>query len=294
MDTKDGSNRQITLTDGRTLGYNGYGDPTGKPIFYFHGAPGCRIDWSIFGDQTWAQAHHARFIAVDRPGMGLSDFQPNRKFSDWPNDVAQLADVLEIDRFAVWGYSGGGPYAAVCAQKLANRLTGAAIVSGVGPFSEMPEVYDLIPQGSRTYWTSAQKNAFLSRLFLRFTKLMAARSVDRVGEGMAQSMPDADKAYISQVQQNLADTMLESFRSGTRGAQYDAWLYQQPWDFRLEDIQMDVHLWHGEADQNVPIVMGRHVAEKIPHCHSKFYEGEGHISLIKKYRDEIIEALNSS
>jgi pimeloyl-ACP methyl ester carboxylesterase len=291
LDTKEKINRQITLADGRKLGYAEYGDSTDKLVFYFHGAPGCRVEWPIFGDESWAQTHHTRFIAVDRPGIGLSDFQPNRKFSDWPNDVLQLADALEIDRFAVWGYSGGGPYAAVCALKLVHRLTGVAIVSGVGPFSEMPEVYELIPQGSRTYWTSARKSAFLSRLFLRFMKFTAARSAERVGEGMAQSMPDADKAYLPQVQQILVDTILESLRSGTRGAQYDAWLYQQPWDFRLEDIEMDVHLWHGEVDKNVPVAMGRHVAKKIPHCRAKFIEDEGHISLIKKYRDEIITSL---
>jgi len=291
LDTQGRTNQHVTLADGRNLGYAEYGDPIGKPIFYFHGAPGCRLEWPIFGDESWTQVHHTRFIAVDRPGIGLSDFQPNRQFSDWPNDVLQLADALGIDRFAVWGYSGGGPYAAVCALKLTNRLTEVAIVSGVGPFSEMPEVYDLIPQSSRLYWTSARKSAVLSRLFLRLMKFMTARSAERVGEGMAQSMPDADKVYIPQVQQTLVDAILEALRPGTRGAQYDAWLYQRPWDFRLEDIQMDMHLWHGEADQNIPVVMGRHVAEKIPYCYSRFYEGEGHISLIKKYRDEIIEVL---
>jgi len=89
----------------------------------------------------------------------------------------------------------------------------------------------------------------------------------------------------------VVDTLLEALRSGTRGAQYDAWLYQQPWDFQMEDIEMDVYLWHGEADKSIPVVMGRHVAEKTPHCHSKFYEGEGHISLIKKHRDEIVSML---
>jgi pimeloyl-ACP methyl ester carboxylesterase len=283
--------QQITLADGRKLGYAEYGDPAGAPIFYFHGAPGSRVDWPLFGDEAWAQGHRARFIAVDRPGIGLSDYQPGRTFSDWPNDVRQLADALGIDRFAVWGYSGGGPYAAVCALHLSERLTGAAIVSGIGPFAEMPEVYGLIPQGSRTYWTLARRSGFLSRAFLRFMQFTASRSPERVGEGMGRSMPDADKAYISEVQQVLVDTLLEALGPGPRGAQYDAWLVQQPWDFSLGDIEMDVHLWHGEADLSAPVMMGRYVADGIPHCHSTFYESEGHISLIRKYRDEIVRTL---
>ncbi len=54
--------------------------------------------------------------------MGLSDFEPGRKILDWPNDVIQLADALEIDRFGVEGVSGGGPYAAACAYKIPDRL----------------------------------------------------------------------------------------------------------------------------------------------------------------------------
>jgi pimeloyl-ACP methyl ester carboxylesterase len=291
MNKTDRISQQITLADGRKLGYAEYGDPSGKPIFYFHGAPGSRVDWLLFGDEAWAQQHRARFIAVDRPGIGLSDFQPDRRFSDWPNDVRQLADALGIDRFAVLGVSGGGPYVAVCAAKLADRLTAAAIVSGVGPFSETPEVYELIRPGSRTYWTLARKSPFRSRLFLRFMKFMASRSAERVGEAFGQSMPDADKACIPQIQQIMVDALLEALRPGPRGAQYEAWLYQQPWDFRLEGITMDVHLWHGEADTMIPVIMGRYVAEKIPNCHSTFYEGEGHISLSRKYRDEIVSVL---
>ena len=35
-------------------------------------------------------------MTIDRPGHGLSDFQPERTLLDWPEDVAALADHLEI------------------------------------------------------------------------------------------------------------------------------------------------------------------------------------------------------
>lgn len=65
--------------------------------------------------------------------MGRSDFQPGRTLLDWPDDVADLADALGIDRFAVLGYSGGAPYAAACAYRLPHRLTACGIVGGGGP-----------------------------------------------------------------------------------------------------------------------------------------------------------------
>jgi len=44
----DRTNKQIKLKDGRMLGYGEYGAPDGKPVFYFHGHPGSRLDWLLF------------------------------------------------------------------------------------------------------------------------------------------------------------------------------------------------------------------------------------------------------
>jgi len=46
-----------------------------------------------------------RLIAVDRPGMGLSNYQANRRLLDWPEDIRLLADALGIDRFSILAYS---------------------------------------------------------------------------------------------------------------------------------------------------------------------------------------------
>jgi pimeloyl-ACP methyl ester carboxylesterase len=73
-------------------------------------------------------------LSLDRPGIGLSTVKPHRRIVDWPADVAGFADALEIGRLGVIGWSGGGPYVLACAARLATRLTGAALVAGVGPF----------------------------------------------------------------------------------------------------------------------------------------------------------------
>ena len=73
-----------------------------------------------------------RLIAPDRPGYGQSSYDPNRRLVDWPRDVEAIARQLDLSHFGVFGVSGGGPHAAVCARALGERLLGAAIVSGVG------------------------------------------------------------------------------------------------------------------------------------------------------------------
>ena len=72
------SSNTIRLDDGRILGFLECGDPDGKPVFYFHGFPGSRLDWPFSDANDSARQLNARIIAVDRPGMGFSDFKTGR------------------------------------------------------------------------------------------------------------------------------------------------------------------------------------------------------------------------
>lgn len=85
-----------------------WGDPGGRPLLYFHGWPGSR-EGRLGGEA--AKAKGVRMIALDRPGMGLSDYQLRRSLVDWPDDVIQVTAALGLDRFAMLGISTGTPYA---------------------------------------------------------------------------------------------------------------------------------------------------------------------------------------
>src|SRR5512139_3720722 len=104
--------RHIQLRDRRSLSCAEYGDPQGKPVLFFHGTPSSRL--FRHPDDSIAASLGVRLITVDRPGFGLSDPKPGRILLDWTDDVIELADAFKIERFAVAGVSGGGPYAAAC------------------------------------------------------------------------------------------------------------------------------------------------------------------------------------
>jgi len=50
-------------------------------------------------------ARRSGLISVDRPGIGRSDPQPGRTIGDWAGEVAGLLDLIEVERFAVLGWS---------------------------------------------------------------------------------------------------------------------------------------------------------------------------------------------
>jgi pimeloyl-ACP methyl ester carboxylesterase len=122
----------LRLRDGRSLGYLDIGEVGTPPVILFHGSPGSRLDAFYLPSDELA-ATGVRMLAPDRPGLGRSDPRPRQSFREGVADAAGLADALGLEKFAVIGVSGGGPYAAACAEWLPERLTAAALVSGVGP-----------------------------------------------------------------------------------------------------------------------------------------------------------------
>jgi pimeloyl-ACP methyl ester carboxylesterase len=71
-------NKIIRLSDGgRNLGYAEHGDLQGCPLFFFHGQPGNRL--FRHPDDMLTSSLGVRLICIDRPGYGLSEFQPNRR-----------------------------------------------------------------------------------------------------------------------------------------------------------------------------------------------------------------------
>ena len=126
------------------------------------------------------------------------------------------------------------------------------------------------------------------------TSMGLRKKPDKFISKMKEELKGPDKVMIldkPELLKGTVDTMGEALRPGIAGVHHEAGLYTRPWGFRLQDITAEVHLWHGEQDDNVPVSVGRHVAGAIPNCHAKFIENEGHLTLIYKYVREYLSVL---
>ena len=114
---------------------------------------------------------------------------------------------------------------------------------------------------------------------------LVSRSLEKLAEPDRRLLgqPDVAKVYV--------EMLREAFLSGIGGVYHDAGLYTRPWGFLLQDIAVEVYLWHGELDINVPISVGRYVADAIPDCRAKFLPNEAHLSLAHNHIEEILSIL---
>ena len=282
---------RITLADGRRLAYAEFGASGGRPVLYFHGSPSSRLEPLLIGDAV-LNDHGLRVIAPDRPGIGGSDFLPRRGFSDWPRDVTALADALGLDRFAVLGNSGGGPYVAACAARIPERLGSAVIVSG-GWRMDWPEARDNMPFVNRLVMTLAGKAPPLLRLLLKAMAATAGGEREKELAQLKKRVPAADYAAFAAPGrlEAFGRAMRECTRQGTRGAAWDMGLYVREFDFRLDEITTPLTLFHGARDVNSPIALARRAAAELPNARLVIYEDDAHLSTLCNHFDEIAQAL---
>ena len=279
----------LVLNDGRKLAYEEYGDPRGRPVFYFHGYPSCRLEAEAW--DTTARRHNVRLIALDRPGFGQSDHLDDRTIGDWPADIKEVAEQLGIAKFRVLGVSGGGPYVAACAAQVPELIERAAIVSGWGP-ADKPAAAAGLPWRTRATLALWRLLPILVQVSIWWLALNARLFPRQVLRFSRRRLPDADKRIVDrpQMEKMRSRTLREVFRRGSRGPARELILFSRAWDIAPQDIGIEVLLWHGDADTVVPISMGRYMAGAIPNCRATYYPGEGHFLAFDRM-DEILTAL---
>ena len=281
--------RLIVLRDGRRLGYAEYGNPAGRPVLFFHGFGTSRVICPP--DDELARSLGARLIAVDRPGIGLSDPLPGRNLLDWPGDVAQLANKLGLERFAIIGWSGGGPYAAACGHALADRVRVVGLVSSPAPISGVKKA-DYVRRFYRLGAIGAKRAPWAVRLALWHWGRPQRRDPVRFFEESVADMPAADQEVMNDpsVRTLMIENSAELYRQGGRGLYDEALALARKWGFRPADISAPVHLWHGEQDDTVPVSMAHYLARAIPGCRATIYPDEGHHLLFSRW-SEILRTL---
>ncbi|MBI5954888.1 MAG: alpha/beta hydrolase [Chloroflexi bacterium] len=282
------TDNQIKLADGRSLGYAEYGDPQGKPILYFHGCPGSRLDNNRPSLDESAARHHVRIIAPDRPGIGLSDFTPYTIVS-WTDIVTEFADKLGLGRFAVLGISSGGKYAAACAWKIPQRLTAAVIMSGNCPY-DLPGAKEILSKQDRQMYMLADKVPWLLRLMFRKYARDMLKDPTIILSYFNESESDKMTVARPDVKQAFEHMPVEAFRQGVRGVALDLMLEARPWGFALQEISMPVHVWHGEQDRIVPVEQGRIQAKAIPNANARYFPNEGHTLGVNQL-EELLDTL---
>jgi len=311
LQARAGSTHDATfrLPDGRMLGYAEYGSSRGIPVFVLHGFPSSRLEVDPL--DAIGTRMNMRLIALDRPGFGLSSPHKGRTIIDFAYDLEAFAHAMGIPRFAVAGFSGGGPYALACAHVLPRKN-----IAAVGLFASGPpwgeDMGKLMTRPRRVMrWMAVHSpwslQALLGGVMSMLRWVSSTGFIKRKTEEWLEEMDKARnkgdegrpdryqkaKRSASERREALFRIMDEPFAQGARATTEEARLLSDPdWGFALEDVKYEpvVRIWHGTKDTNAPIEAIRYLADKVPNAVLTEFEGETHYT-VGPYIEDALEEL---
>jgi pimeloyl-ACP methyl ester carboxylesterase len=262
----------ISLPGGRRLRWHEFGDPDGSPVIYTAGTPVSGLGGAWYGEA--ARAYGLRWISPDKPGYGGSDYHPRRSLVSWADDLAALAGHLGVDRFALSGESGGGPFTLAAAYRLSGRVSVVALIASAG--AHQPSSSERAGQQARIRfydWLARNAPALnaVPLTVMRWSLIIPAWRERSLRREMAKT-PEARQAGLQLEFEAVADAL----RQGTRGAVQELALLRPPWPFPLGEVKTPVHLWHGALDTNAPIANSRHLADELPDATLHVSESSDH------------------
>ncbi|XP_059665918.1 uncharacterized protein LOC132311820 [Cornus florida] len=280
---------RIKLRDGRYLAYKEHGVPkeTAKyKIVFVHGFSSSRHDLAI---TTWKIVEElgVYFVSFDKPGYGESDPDPKRNRKSIALDIEELADQLALgSKFYLLGNSMGGQVVWGCLKYIPHRLAGATLLAPVVNY----------------WWPSFPANLSEEAYYQQFPRDQWALRVAHYAPWLTywwntQKWFPAASAVAGKPKFSQQDINLLSKLGGTE--KQKAYVTQQGeyesrhrnlmigfgrWEFDPMDLKNpflgnegSVHVWQGDEDGIVPVILQRYIARKLPWIHYHELPGAGHL-----------------
>jgi pimeloyl-ACP methyl ester carboxylesterase len=275
----------LTLRDGRALAYTD-GDPAGSPVLLFHGAPGAR---GFRPRRAETEAAGVRLITFDRRGYDGSDPSSAPGVLAVADDALALADALALERVAVVGWSGGGPFAVATAWRAPERVTALAVVSAPGPLDEVPGGWEALGDYQRPTAEMARREPDRSaRAVARHMEPFLSDPVSFLGRGLG---PDAEIRADPVLGPMLEAQVRAAIARGLVGLAADLVAMWCPWGFALADVTVPTTVFHGVRD-SYNASDAQAYTDRIPHARSVTWPDAGHLGILTHW-PEVLAAVGA-
>lgn len=232
---------QLSLRDGRLLAWAEFGHRHGYPILYMHRQGGCRLEAQFLHEAACAAGF--RLIAVDRPGLGGSDFISYKHPADLIDDYVELLNRLRLTQVAVFSWGAGSKFALAMADQCPDRVAFLGLLSpGEHSFRFSPRRILTVPA------------IFALRAMLALRTWRMAGNGARYLQRWREQMCYADRKQMEEpeVENILAGIARETTVQGVNGLAQDVWcgLTRDNIGFsgaEIRTLSVPVHIWHGSS-----------------------------------------------
>jgi pimeloyl-ACP methyl ester carboxylesterase len=269
-----GESRTVDL--GGPVHYVDFGGPDDAPtVVLVHGLGGSHLNWDLFAPLL---SPHARVLALDLPGFGLSE--PGERRTTVHDNVRVLdrflAEVAGTPAVLV-GNSMGGMISILQTAAAPDAVSGLVLLDAAVP-GPRRALDPLVAAMFGIYAVPVLGERFMAMRRTRSTPLRTVRQMLRLcgvdPDALPADLIDRSVTLIDQRQDHVA--MDKAFLAAARSLLR---LLADPRAYRraMASIRVPVLLVQGDADRLVPVAAARDIARRHPDWRYLELPGVGHV-----------------
>jgi pimeloyl-ACP methyl ester carboxylesterase len=259
-------------------------------VLFIHGFPGSSDHAKLVTSCPFIDSF--RLIAIDRPGYGQSDFQPDLTPMKFAEQLVEILDELKIDKLRLLSVSGGSPYSLALAHLLGDRVERMSSVAGVAPLTR--KNFRFMNGQQKKAWVLSQclplkmQNLILNRMWEKGLENIED-FLFSPGDGVLG--PDQKAFSQPDISAVLSLTLKSALAQGPRAILHDLNIYARDWGFTTDKIHCPITIWHGSKDDIVHVAYAQDLKMKLKNSSLNIIDDEGHYSLPMNFRDQIMTDL---
>lgn len=268
------------LPSGNKLAYDELGHVSGYPLIYFHDGGSSRLEAAFFRNS--ARLNAFRIIAIDRPGIGCSDFYEVQTARQFCRDVLLLADDLGISEFGVMSLGAGGVFAMTMAQLAPERVSIQLSMGGVPG-----KVFNETNNQSYAFSCLNELTPPLVKFMVRMKHTFFPDAPEELLARMQHYLAYTDRKTLTnpRVRKILALDQRESVRNGYRGVAQDLATCYRKLDFSVSEVKVLTMIWQGCADRLTQRSDCEYLLARMPQASFHRVSNQGHFFFIRSIDD---------
>ncbi len=281
----------IRLKDERTLSYREYGDTNENTVLFFHGFGSSA--GAIHPDPNILDANNIRFFAVNRPGYGASDLAANYSPEDFADTVNEFLMAKNIDKASIIGWSAGGLYSQIFAEKYPEKVSSLNLVSSAIPLNSK-ETRNILPSNWKMINSMNRYFPFLTKYFFKSLSKKLTKDLDAAIQESIKQMVEEDKKVANDptMKPVIIRGAVESYHNRGLGVYADAPALCKNISTKAQHLlDTKVNIWQGSEDNVWTPATSEYLRQRYPASTYSFIEKEGHLLYLSHWNEILKKAV---
>jgi pimeloyl-ACP methyl ester carboxylesterase len=233
-----------------------YGNPEGKTVIYFHGAPGAPEEGSIFDEH--AKKHNLNIVCYERFSID-SSLQGQDYYKYLANIIIDKANGGKVD---VIGFSIGCHAAIETSLYLENIVREMHLISAAAPLDASDFLNGM---AGEMVFSIAMKHPAIFTLLSYWQTLLVKIAPSILFKMLFSSAMGEDKSLskTAEFKDYMNPILIRCFNTNVKGYIREIKQYVTPWKGSVQKCSVNTHIWHGASDNWSPASMAKYLKEAM-------------------------------